>query len=66
MSNVGDGKCKRVNDTVGILSYKAPRGYRVEISECGRIWKKVIIVYVHIQSQHLPRGNENNHEHMSV
>jgi hypothetical protein len=40
--------CKRVNDTVGILSYRAPKGDRIEISECGRIWKQVIIAYVDI------------------
>jgi len=29
MSNVVDVQCKRVNDTVGSLSYKAPRGDRI-------------------------------------
>jgi len=42
--------CKRVNDTVGSLSYKAPRGDRIEISEWGRTWKEMIMFYVEVKS----------------
>jgi hypothetical protein len=63
---VVDTQCERVNDTVGSLSYKTPGGDRIEISEGGRIWKEVIIVYVEVKSQHLPRGTEKNHEYMSA
>ena len=66
MSNVVDSQCKRVNDTVGSLSYAAPRGDRIEISEWGRTWKEMIMVYVEVKSQHLPRGTEKNHEYMSA
>jgi len=55
-----------VNDTVGSLSYKAPRADRTEISEWGRTWKEAIMVYVEVKSQHLPRGTEKNHEYMSA
>jgi len=58
--------CKRVNDTVGSLSYKTPWGDRIEISEWGRTWKEVIMVYVEVKSQHLPRGTQENHEHMTA
>jgi hypothetical protein len=58
MSNVVDAQCKRVNGTVGSLSYKASRGDRIEISEWGRTWKEVIMVYVEVKSQHLSKGTE--------
>jgi len=66
MSNVVDAQCKTVNGTVGSLSYKASRGDRIEISEWGRTWKEVIMVYVEVKSQHLPKGTEKNHKYMSA